>query len=238
MAEREPARDGPLLDLVRGHHRADRETPAEVLRHGDDVRDDPLLLVAVHRPELAETGLRLVEDEEGPPRMDLLREGRQVPGRHLDDPARADERLDDDPGEVPRAFAIQKLEAHVEDWAPPLGVLVGQGRTVRIGSGNGVDVRNGRPVARPRGAIAHRPRHVGVAVKAQVKGRDPASPGATPRKQHGRLVRVRPRLDEEHALQGRIEGPGELPRQLDLGHVVVDRARVGEGAQARPEWRA
>ena len=59
----------------------------------------------------------------------------------------------------------------------------------------------------------------------------PGAPGAAPRQQHRDLVGIGARLDEQRAAERWIDDLGDARGEPHLGHVVVDRAGVGEGAR-------
>ena len=69
-AEGEPARKRALGDRVRRHHGADGEAPTEVLRQRHDVRHHAVLLVGVEGAELAQSGLRLVQNQQRAARLE------------------------------------------------------------------------------------------------------------------------------------------------------------------------
>ena len=63
---------------------------------------------------------------------------------------------------------------------------------------------------------------------------DAAAPGRAPGEEHRRLVGIGARLDEERAAERRVEGLREPGGKAQLRLVEIDRARVGEGAEAVP----
>ena len=159
-------------------------------------------------------------------------ERHEVARRHLDHAARADERLGDDRGEVVRALAVEQVEGDREQRPPPVLALRAHRRAVGVGRGDRVEVRNRRPVAPGGRGEAHGAGHVGVAVKAQVQRADAAAPGGAAGEEHRRLVGIGARLDEERAAERGVEGLREARGETELRRVEVDRARMGQRAEA------
>ena len=71
------------------------QTRAQGLRQCHQVRDDPVPLMGVHRSGAADSGLRLVGDQQHAALDAEFLEPGQVPRRRFDDPAGGQDRLDE-----------------------------------------------------------------------------------------------------------------------------------------------
>ena len=199
-----------------------------MLGQGQDVGLHPDLLVAVHGAELAETGLRLVVDQQRAPPIQLLAQCGQVLDRQLDHAAGADDRFHDYRRRPARALFVQGLQAVVEGGeTAALGVAL-VGTAIAIGRWHGVDVGNARAVPGAGAEIAHGPGDIGEAVEGEAQRPDSRAAGGAAGQQDRAFVGVGARLQEHGARQRRIECFSEPLRERDLGHVVEDRAGMGK----------
>ena len=234
MAEGEPAVERTIRDRVRRHHGADRQAAAEMLGQRHDVRHHAVLAVGVEGAELAEPGLRLVEDQQRAARLQARLQCLEVARRQLDHAARADERLGDDRRQVVRAFAVEQVEADRQQRRPPVVALGIHRRAIGVGGRDRVQVRDRRPVPAGGRGEAHGAGHIGIAVEAQMQRADAAAPGRTPGEEQRGLVGIGAGLDEERAAERRIEGLRQAGGEAELRRVEIDRARVGERAEPFP----
>ena len=79
---------------------------------------------------------------------------------------------------------------------------------------------------------AHGAGHVGIAMKTQMQRADAAAPGRAPGEEHRRLVGIGAGLDEERTAERRIEGLRQPRGEAELRLVKVNRARMGQPAEA------
>ena len=134
--------------------------------------------------------------------------------------------------EVVRALAVEQVEGDGEQRLPPVVAVGVHGRAVGVGRGNRVQLRDRRSVPSRRRGETHSAGHVGIAVEAEMQRADAAAPGRAAREQHRGLVGIGARLDEQRAGERRIEGFRQARGEAELRRVEIDRARVGQGAEA------
>ena len=125
VKNRNPRSWARCLDLGAGEHRGQRQPGAEGLGERQDVGHNPVALEGVPVAGAAQPGLRLVEDQQHAALVALVPQRGEVAGRQVDDPAGAEDRLDQAGGEAADGLGVDHVEAEVELAAPvelPVGV--------------------------------------------------------------------------------------------------------------------
>ena len=218
-----------VFDRARGRDRADADAAAEMLGDRDDVGDDAFGFKSEHLPELAQTGLLFIDDQQHVARMAHLLQRLEPAGRRLDDTARAEQRLGDDRGRPARRLGIEQLEAGFQagELAARKGLVertaVAIGGDDRVGAARQMAVA-GMPARKGDGAC-----RVGQAVETDVRARDLKAAGVFAGDHHRHFIGVGAGFSEQALLQRARHDRAEARGELDFLHVVVARMRVDHG---------
>ena len=114
--------DGPLRDLIRRTHRADRQAAAKVLGDGDDIRHHAVFVLATEKlAGFAESGLRLIEDHQHAALIACRAKRLVITGRRHDDTARAEHRLANEGRGLRGEIGVGQLQTGFEALQLTLG---------------------------------------------------------------------------------------------------------------------
>ncbi|CAM5373953.1 hypothetical protein SALBM135S_02576 [Streptomyces alboniger] len=221
-----------LLDLRTGDHGCEGQSGAEGLGQGQDVGHHTVALEGVPGSGAAETGLRLIQDQQHAALSALGPQGGEVPGGWLDDAARAEDRLDETRGQAAGRLGVDQVEGEVQLSAPvqgavgcgevgPVGVRYGDGE---VAGGARAVALAARTVGGGRGCLRH-------AVPGPGEGDDLVLAGDELGHAERGFVGLGACRQEEGLLQWRGQGVGEPAGEVDHGtaeHAAVEVVEVGD----------
>ena len=228
------------LDRVGGDRRRQRQPAAERLRQRDEVRHHVVLLEREHRPDAAERGLRLVDDEQHPALLAALLEPREVAVGQRHDAARAQDRLDDRGGGCAYGLGVGEREARVEAGEVAAVAAVGDRAAVGVRRRQRHRAGQRRAVAAPAGAVGARRGARGHAVPRAREREHLVAAGVELREPQRGLVRLAAGGEEHRAGERLGQQRHQLARKL--GDVAREEAaeqmhRAAAGVPHRVEDR-